>query len=143
MDRRPADVLIPNWAAGQDAALDITVTNPLQQLTLRGAATTAGHALTVAYDRKMSGAAEACRDQGITFIPLAFESLGGMHERTVAEGKKLAAALARHSGQEEGEACQHLFSRLSILLQKGNAAILLNRIPRYPEGVVDGDQELG
>ena len=60
-----------------------------------------------------------------------------------AEGKKLAAALARHTGQEEGEACQHLFSRLSILLQKGNAAILLNRIPRYPEGVVDGDQELG
>ena len=56
---------------------------------------------------------------------------------------ELAAALARHSGQEEGEACQHLFSRLSILLQKGNAAILLNRIPRYPEGVVDGDQELG
>ena len=29
-DRRPADVLLPNWAAGRDAALDVTVVNPLQ-----------------------------------------------------------------------------------------------------------------
>ena len=142
VDRRPADVLLPNWAGGRDAALDVTVINPLQQLTLRGAATTPGHALTVAYDRKMSGAAEACASQGISFIPIVFESLGGIHERAIVEGKKLAAALARHSGQEEGEACRHLFSRLSILLQKGNAAILLNRIPQYPSGTVDGDQEL-
>ena len=73
---------------------------------------------------------------------MAFESLGGMHERAIVEGKKLAAALARHSGQEEGEASRHLFSRPSILLQKGNAVILLNRIPQYPSGIVDGDQEL-
>ena len=116
VDRRPADVLLPNWAGGRDAALDVSVINPLQQPTLRGAATTPGHALTVAYDRKMSGAAEACASQGISFIPLAFESLGGIHKRAIVEGKKLAAALARHSGQEEGEACRHLFSRLSILL---------------------------
>ena len=33
-DRRPADVLLPNWAAGCDAALDVTVVNPLQQATV-------------------------------------------------------------------------------------------------------------
>ena len=30
-DRRPADVLLPNWAQGRDAALDVTVVTPLQQ----------------------------------------------------------------------------------------------------------------
>ena len=44
---------------------------------------------------------EDCRRQGIKFIPLAVESLGGWHELAVREIKKLAAALARQSGQEE------------------------------------------
>ena len=29
-DRRPADVLLPSWAGGRDAALDVTVVNSLQ-----------------------------------------------------------------------------------------------------------------
>ena len=59
-DRRPADVLLPNWAGGRDAALDVTVLNPLQDATVVGAAATAGHALTCAYERKMTAAAEDC-----------------------------------------------------------------------------------
>ena len=35
-DRRPADVLIPNWTRGRDSALDVTVTHPLQQVTVLG-----------------------------------------------------------------------------------------------------------
>ena len=101
-----------------------------------------GHALTVAYKRKMGGAAAACRQQGIAFMPLAFESFGGMHEVALAEARKLAAALSRHTGQEEAEACRHLFSRLSILLQRGNAVILANRIPSFPGAETDGDSDL-
>ena len=56
-DRRPADVFIPTWAGGRDAALDVTVINPLQAATVARAATTPGSALTYAYDRKMRGAA--------------------------------------------------------------------------------------
>jgi hypothetical protein len=55
--------------------------------------------------------------------------------------RKLAAAMARHTEQEEAEACRHLFSRLSILLQRGNVAILANRIHTFPreQMVLDGD----
>ena len=60
VDRRPADVFIPNWAGGRDAALDVTVVNPLQAATVARAATNPGSALTYAYDRKMRGAAELC-----------------------------------------------------------------------------------
>ena len=123
-DRRPADVLIPNWAGGRDAALDVTVVNPLQVATVAGAATTPGHGLTFAYERKVRGAEEDCRRQGIAFLPMAAESFGGWHRVAEGEVKKLGAALARNTGQEEEEAVRHLWGRLGILLQRGNAAIL-------------------
>ena len=64
--------------------------------------------------------------------------LGGWHPDAKREVKKLGAALARHTGQEEGEAVSHLWSRLSILLQRGNAAILGNRNPAIPRAHIDG-----
>ena len=136
--RRPADVLVPNWAGGRDAAMDVTVVNPLQGATLVQAATTPGYALTFAFDRKARGAAEECRRQGIAFLPLAVESFGGWHSAAVGEVKKLGAALALQTGREEGEVVGHLWGRLSILLQRGNAAILGNRVPTHPAPHIDG-----
>ena len=127
--RRPADVLIPNWDRGQDAALDVTVINPLQDATVSGAAAEAGHALTIAYNRKVRAVGEACQREGISFIPLAAESLGGWHKVAVQEVKKLAGALARQQGEEEKEAARRLFQKLSMLLQRGNSALFLNRTP--------------
>ena len=137
-DRRPADVFLPNWAAGRDAALDITVINPLQQATVAEAAATPGHSLNFAVERKMRGAYEECDRQGVSFIPLAFESLGGWHKTAVQEVKKIAQAMARQTGREESEVCSHAISRLSLLLMKGNASILINRIPSVPSGPIDG-----
>ena len=59
-ERRPADIFIPNWAGGKDAALDITVIHPLQGATRRGAAANPGHALTIVYKRKMREAGKLC-----------------------------------------------------------------------------------
>ena len=105
-DRRPADVLLHHWAGGKDAALDVTIVTPLQAATMPGAANTAGHALDFAYSRKINGAEEECRRQGIAFLPLVAESFGGWHSCAQREVKKLGAALARHTGQEEGKATQ-------------------------------------
>ena len=73
------------------------------------AAAKPGSALQVAYDRKMSGAGEACRRQGLAFLPLAVESLGGWHALAEEEVRKLGASLGRHTGQEESEAISQLF----------------------------------
>ena len=61
------------------------------------------------------------------------ESLGGFHAVAVREVKKLASALARHTGEDEGGTVRQCFTRLSLLLMKGNAAILSNRIPALPD----------
>ena len=77
---------------GSDTALDMTVINPLQTGFVTQAAAKAGAALKAAFTRKMNQAGEACRREGITFIPMPWETLGGWHEETVAQVKKLASA---------------------------------------------------
>ena len=62
-----------------------------------------GHALNFAHDRKLRGAEEDCQQQGIAFLPLVAESLGGWHQCAEREVKKLGSALARHTGQLESE----------------------------------------
>ena len=128
-DRRPGDVFIPHWTGGRDTALDVTVINPLQLATVVEAATTPGYALDLAYKRKMREVEEACRRQGIFFLPMALESLGGWHDVAVEQVRKLGGALAQHTGEEEGVVKQRLFQKLSIQLMKGNAAILTNHVP--------------
>ena len=86
----------------------------------------------------MREAGELCRQQGIAFVPLAMESLGGWHEVAVAQVKKLASSLARHTGQDEKTAIGHITSRCSLLLQKGTAALLLNRVPNQVAAEVAG-----
>ena len=130
--------LVPHWTGGKDAAMDVTIITPIQGATMPGAANTAGHALDHAYNRKVTGAEEECRRQGIAFLPLVAESFGGWHSGAEKEVKKLGAALARHTGQEEAEAISHLWGRLGILLQRGNAAILGNRVPALPDAHIDG-----
>ena len=137
-DRRPADIFLPNWAEGRDAALVVMVINPLQQATVVEAATTPGHSLDFAFDRKMRGAADDCQRQGVAFIPLAFESLGGWHKTAEVQVKRIAQALARQTCREESECVSKATSRLSLLLMKGNAAILTNRIPSAPDPHIDG-----
>ena len=73
--------------------------------------------------------ADLCDQQGIAFIPMAAESLGGWHKVALEQLRKLGSALARHTGQEEGETISHLLTRASVLLQKGLSSLLLNRIP--------------
>ena len=52
-DRRPADVLVPNWTGGKDAAMDVKVTTPIKVTSMPGASNTAGFALDHAHKGKL------------------------------------------------------------------------------------------
>ena len=77
---RPADVYIPNWSEGKDAALDVTVVSSLQSTLLTKAADEAGHTLKHAFERKMRQSGDDCLQEGIKFFPLPVETLGGWHQ---------------------------------------------------------------
>ena len=107
------------------------------------AATTAGYDQTYAYNWKVSrgGVGAACQREGIVFLPLPVETLGGWHSTAVEQIRKLAAAISRRqTGEEESVATSHLYQKLSIHLMKGNSALLLTRIPTFPDSNIDGSE---
>jgi hypothetical protein len=80
----------------------------------------------------MDATTDDCEREGIVFLPLAAESLGGWHPVAVHQVYKLGAALARHTGDDEQVVSRQLWQRLAILLQRGNAALLVNQMPWFP-----------
>ena len=108
-DARPADLLIPRWAGGKDACLDVTVVSPLQRAMVAGAAATDGYALTKAFDRKVAKAAEDCRQAGLAFIPLAADTFGGWHavanEQVTRRRGGASPPPAALPAPDEGELC--------------------------------------
>ena len=139
---RPGDLLIRRWVDGKDGAIDVTVTGPLAQSNVASASAAAGGALEKAFKRKVEGAAQACQEQGISFLPVAVETLGGFHKVAVEQTKRIGAALSRHQGIEENIAIKQLFQRMALTLMRGNAALIVSRRPdsdlAQPE--VDGIQ---
>jgi hypothetical protein len=138
-NERPADVYIPMWTQGRDAALDVTVISPLQAAEVRRAAANAGAALETAVRQKMTKSYDKCRQAGVEFIPLAVETLGGWDQDAISNIRKLGHHLARHSSTDDSSTIRHLFQRLSIFLQRGNAILLLGRRPNFPPPDLVGD----
>ena len=135
---RPGDVMIRRWANGKDAAIDVTVTSPLASSYVVDAAAKAGSTLEKACQRKLRETAEACRQEGLVFLPFAVETLGGFHAGAVTQVKKIASALARKNGQEENVVTSQLFGKISLNLMRGNALMLSSRLQADCPPHVDG-----
>ena len=78
--------------------------------------------------------------EGIAFIPMVVETLGGWEEEAEQLIRKLGKALARATCQDDGEVVRHLFGKLSILLVRSNASMILNRVPVNPHPSINGAQ---
>ena len=139
-DARPADVLIPNWGVGpKDMAIDVTVVNPLRLDLAQRSASEPGLGLKTAFNTKWRKYGETCDKEGITFCPFVLDTFGAWDSRAVSETKRLGQALARSTGQLDSEVVSHLFQRLSVLLMRGNALLLINRIPDLVHPCINGD----
>ena len=102
------------------------MTSPLAASNVEGAVEP-GASLTKAVQRKLRDTEEACRLEGLEFLPFAVETLGGFHAGAVVQVKQIAAALARSKGSQESEAISQLFGKLSLTLQRCNAMMLSSR----------------
>ena len=75
---RQGDGYLPSWKSGQFAALEITMTSSLQPSIISYAAERSGYAIEASEDRKYDQYENSCAQQGILFVPLAIEVLGGL-----------------------------------------------------------------
>ena len=109
---------------------------------VEASAAKAGASLEQACKRKLRETAEACRREGLVFVPFAMETLGGLHSGADTQVKQIGAALARSKGLEESVATSQLFGRLSLTLMRGNALMLASRcqedclLPPHVDGLM-------
>ena len=108
---RPGDIFLPVWNAGQPAALDVTVTSPLQSSLIINASEKSGFALSAAEDKKYEQYAQNCCEVGTQFIPLAFETFRGFSETVRKSLKRIATLADNRSLRPTGLSLA--FSRLS------------------------------
>ena len=121
----------------------VTVVSPLQRSLVQEASVTQGHALQVAEARKIATHDQNCRSEGIVFVPLAVETLGGWSSLAVDTIK----AFSRLQDQRLGIAMnfslrRHLFQRLSITLWRCNAWMWISWCHLLLPPAVDGIQWL-
>ena len=124
---RPADVYVPNWIDGRKVAFDVSVTSPTQDAVLHRAADSAAAAISLRKSSKNRAHFDNCRAQGITFQPLVVETFGGWDVDAVKYLKDMARLEARRWGKKDSIEIRNFFQRLSVTLQRGNAALLINR----------------
>ena len=109
--------------------LDVHVISTLQRLTLKEAAVTQGHALSVGEERKRAAHSEACHDVGVTFIPMVVETLGRWGEEAALTVKIIGRLQGLRLGIPPAQATRYLFQRLAINLWRGNATLWIRRLP--------------
>ncbi|KAL5469225.1 hypothetical protein EMCRGX_G030449 [Ephydatia muelleri] len=93
----PADVLV-NWHLGKPAAFDLTVTSPLNPITLTEAGVRCGSSALFAEARKHNANDSKCAELGWVCIPLAVESYGCWGTEAQQSFSCLAARLAIQTG---------------------------------------------
>ena len=114
---RPADILLPNWCRGRQAALDVAVISPLQQLTVSEAAVTSGHALDVCVRCKLSANLPSCRAAGVEYGPMVVEALGGWAPGSICTIRRIGNFLGQIvNSVDPSHSIKHLFGRLADAL---------------------------
>ena len=80
-NEKPGDITVQQYHRGfASSAFDVTITHPLQQKYLEIAMEEAGVAAQDAHDKKLQKSLALCDREGLHFVPLAWESLGGATE---------------------------------------------------------------
>ena len=108
-------------------AFDVSVTSPTQEAFLHRAAETAATAIEERKASKNRAHFDHCQAQGVFFQPLVVESFGGWDPVATAFLKQLATQETRRWGKTPAMEIKHFFQRLSVALQRGNAALLIAR----------------
>jgi len=130
--RRPADVFIPRWRSGPPAAWDFAVTSGLR-VDLQAQAASSADAVTARYEDAKCGHKDTqaeCQAQGITFIPMVMEAVGGgwgKMARCVWSELAKTSALATGELETETTCAVLLQQRLSMTLHRENARACLKR----------------
>ncbi|KAL5503591.1 hypothetical protein EMCRGX_G010564 [Ephydatia muelleri] len=115
---RPADVLVTRWEKGLPAALNITVTSPLNPAILDESCSIAGAAAVAAESRKHVANDPKCFELGWTCVPLAVETYGNWGVEAQETFSRLASLLAASHSVSKSKATADIYVRLNLTLTR-------------------------
>ena len=123
--KRPDGATLLPWERGRPLLWDFTCTDPLAPSNIRVALQGASKMAAAAEDKKRTKYAHLQHDYA--FVPVAAETLGAWGPEAFRFLKDLGRRIREATG--ELRASQYLFQRLSIAVQRGNAASVLSCVP--------------
>jgi hypothetical protein len=125
---KPGDISVQQYHRGfATSAFDVTITHPLQKKTIEVAMEEAGVAAQEAHDRKLLKSLELCKEEGIHFVPLAWESLGGATDTVHSTLRKWSDLEAARGGYPAALIRRNLYAQLSCCLQRHLAQAVIDR----------------
>ncbi|KAL5484030.1 hypothetical protein EMCRGX_G020457 [Ephydatia muelleri] len=125
---RPADILLSNWFLGKPAALDVSITSPLNPLTLLEAGVLAKSAAQVTEARKHQANDPKCSELGWVCVPMVAESYGAWGDEASSIISSIASRLATSTCKSKSVVLNDIYGRLNFHLVRANATAILSRI---------------
>ena len=123
--KRPDGMSMMPWKQGRCLVWDVTCPDTLASSHLNHAVTGAGEVATVAESNKRTKYEEIART--FHFIPIAVETLGALGVDATAFFKDLGSRIKTVT--QERRAYEFLMQRVSVAIQRGNAACILGTLP--------------
>eukprot|EP00731_Ephydatia_muelleri_P001739 Em0001g1739a len=125
---RPADIVLSNWFLGKPAALDVSITSPLNPLTLLEAGVLAKSAAQVTEARKHQANDPKCSGLGWVCVPMVAESYGAWGDEASSIISSIASRLATSTCKSKSVVLNDIYGRLNVHLVRANATAILSRI---------------
>ena len=125
---RPADILLSNWFLGKPAALDVSITSPLNPLTLLEAGVLAKSAAQVTEARKHQANDPKFSELGWVCVPMVAESYGAWGNEASSIISSIASRLATSTCKSKSVVLNDIYGRLNVHLVRANATAILSRI---------------
>ena len=123
--KRPDGKSLIPWSNGKPLVRDVTVTDTLANTYVSASSPNAGAAAAAAETRKITKYSHLSTNYN--FIPIALETFGAWGKDTEQLFSEIGRRIRLNSG--EPKTMEFLRQRISIELQRGNAASVLGTLP--------------
>lgn len=129
-NEKPGDITVQQYHRGfASSAFDVTISHPLQKKYIQVAMEEGGVAAQDAHDKKLQKSLAVCGREGLHFVPLAWESLGGATETVHDTLGRWTEMEGARGGYPTASIRRNLYSQLSCCLARHLAQAVIDRHP--------------